>query len=300
MIKTFEVNLPSGEKLKGRHWEKKEATQVLCLITGMCEHSLRYDDFAKFLNSKGIDVYVLDAFGQGLNAETENHLQIWPDDGFEKTVDGLEAMVALAKEKGLPVTLMGHSTGSFMVQRYLQRYPGHVEKAIICGSNGGQAGLMKFGNLVCKLLVNKKNEHKPANFITKLAFGPYVKGTASAKTEFDWLSYNEKNVQDYIADPYCGAVNTGSFWKGFFAGMVKIWDKKELAKLVPTKVLIISGKEDPVGQYVSGLLWLRDAYKARGLSVVLHLYSNMRHEILNEEGRQEVYDDVLRFLAEGK
>ena len=82
--------------------------------------------------------------------------------------------------------------------------------------------------------------------------------------------------------------------------MVKIWDKKELAKLVPTKVLIISGKEDPVGQYGSGLLWLRDAYKARGLSVVLHLYSNMRHEILNEEGRQEVYDDVLRFLAEGK
>ena len=300
MTKTFEVTLPSGETLKGRRYEKKDASQVLCLITGMCEHSLRYDDFAKFLNKNGIEVYVLDAFGQGLNAESEADLQIWPEDGFEKNVNGLEAMIQLASKSGLPITLMGHSMGSFMVQRYLERFPGHVKKAILCGSNGGQLGLMKLANFVGKLLINKKNWKKPIKLITNLAFGPYVKGAASAKTEFDWLSYNEANVQAYIADPYCGAPNTGSFWKGFFAGMVKIWDKKEMAKLVPTEVLIISGKEDPVGQFGSGLLWLRDAYKARGLKVVLHLYSNMRHEVLNEDNKQEVYDDVLRFLVEGK
>ena len=36
------------------------------------------------------------------------------------------------------------------------------------------------------------------------------------------------------------------------------------------------------------------------LKVVIHLYPNMRHEVLNEEKKQEVYDDVLRFLEEGK
>ena len=300
-MKEFEVTIQSGEAFKGRHYEAKGAKMTLCLITGMCEHSLRYKDFASFLNGKGIDVYVLDAMGQGLNATSPEDCQKWSEHGFAKTVEAINMMVKLAEKDGLPLALMGHSMGSFMVQRHMQLYPNDAKKIILCGSNGGQRALMKAGKVIAKLTTTKKNVDKPAKLLNKMAFDSYGKAVASAKTDFDWLSYDEKNVADYIADPYCGVPNTHGFWMGFFEEMANIWDKPNMDKVSPeAEVLIISGKEDPVGQFGSGLLWLRDQYKARGLKVVLHLYPNMRHEVLNEEKKQEVYDDVLRFLEEGK
>lgn len=43
---------------------------------------------------------------------------------------------------------------------------------------------------------------------------------------------------------------------------------------------------------------LNRMYLKAGYDTTLHLYENMRHEILNEEGKQIVYDDILAFLDE--
>ena len=61
-------------------------------------------------------------------------------------------------------------------------------------------------------------------------------------------------------------------------------------------VFVIAGDRDPVGANGKGptqvYQWLKDA----GLDVRLKLYPGMRHEILNEAGKAEVYEDVLQFL----
>lgn len=193
---------------------------------------------------------------------------------------------------------MGHSMGSFMVQSLLEEHPGLAKKAILCGSNGGQLGLMKLASLLAHILVHKGNMEKPVKLLTKLSLDVYADAVAPCKTSADWLSYNEDNVKAYLEDPLCGNPNTGSFWLGFLDGMKRIWEKKSLGKIdKSTEVLIISGKQDPVGQFGSGLVWLYDTYRRLGLSkVVLHLYPNMRHEVLNEDGKEEVYRDIASFL----
>lgn len=294
----FEVNLPTGETLKGRNWKAKEATASLVIATGMQEHALRYEGFARFLNEQGYDVYVLDAFGQGLNVDDGHPIQVWPEDGFAKNVDGIALALKLAGKNGKPAYVMGHSMGSFMVQSLLEEHPGLAKKAILCGSNGGQLGLMKLASLLAHILVHKGNMEKPVKLLTKLSLDVYADAVAPCKTSADWLSYNEDNVKAYLEDPLCGNPNTGSFWLGFLDGMKRIWEKKSLAKIdKSTEVLIISGKQDPVGQFGSGLVWLYDTYRRLGLSkAVLHLYPNMRHEVLNEDGKEEVYRDVVSFL----
>lgn len=297
-MEEFVVKVASGEQLKGRHWPIKGAKANLTIITGMDEHATRYAKLAEYLNGKGINVWCLDAFGQGLNASSVDDLEKWPADGFFKNVDGIAEMVKLAKSNGLPTTHMGHSMGSFMTQSFIERYPGLVDKAILCGSNGGQAALMSMASVIANLIVHKGNWDKPNPFMDNLGLGGYTKAVKDRKTDFDWLSYNEENVQRYIADPYCGHGNTGGFWKGFTAGMKTIWKKDYLAKISKgQKILIIAGADDPVGQFGKGPKWLESTYKGLGIKdVTLILYPHMRHEIFNEDDYMTPFRDVEKFV----
>ena len=62
-------------------------------------------------------------------------------------------------------------------------------------------------------------------------------------------------------------------------------------------ILIVSGAEDPVGGYGKGIEQVYESLIAEGVTDVSRkLYPDMRHEILNEIGRDAVYEDILDFL----
>lgn len=298
MADVFEIKLPSGESLKGYHWPAKNAKANMTMITGMQEYAFRYDRMAKYMNEQGINVWILDAFGQGLNAPTEDDLQKWPVDAFAKTVDAIHLMDQMAKENGLPTTQAGHSMGSFMTQSRLERYPHSADKTMLIGSNGGQAGLMSIAYFLSKLLVHKSNWDKPNPTLTNLGVGAYGKGIKDRKTDLDWLSYNEQNVQDYLADPNLGHMPTGGFWREFLKGMAQIWKGKNLKRIAKDEVVYITaGEEDPVGQNGKGPRWLEKKYKELGLThVTLKMYPKMRHEIHNELDYATVYKDWAEFI----
>ncbi|NLB49018.1 MAG: alpha/beta hydrolase, partial [Erysipelotrichia bacterium] len=278
---TFSVTLPTGEVLKGCQFLVENGKANLVFITGMQEYASRYTPLAKYLNKQKINVWILDHFGQGLNAPTINDLQKWPKNGFDKTVDALHLTILEAKKNNLPTVQGGHSMGSFITQARMQKYPLATHKTLLVGSNGGQKFLMSLAALLSKLLVHKGNWDKPNSFLSNLAFGPYTAKIKNPRTEVDWLSYNEKNVDAYIADPYLGAPNTGGFWREFLSGMATIWLKNNLKKIAKNeKILISSGQDDPVGQYGKGVRWLKNTYEKLGVkNVELKLYPKMRHEI---------------------
>ena len=120
------------------------------------------------------------------------------------------------------------------------------------------------------------------------------------RTKVDWLSYNHKNVDAYVADPYLGAPNTGGFWREFLKGMSTIWKTNNLKKINKNEIIYLtSGRDDPVGQYGKGVQWLKQTYQKLGIkNVTLKLYPNMRHEIHNEDGYKEVYADWAKFILD--
>lgn len=298
MEKEFEIVLSSGEKMKGFAMPVENPVAVLNLQTGMAEYAKRYAGFGNWLNERKVSLYVLDAFGQGLNSPNPDDQGKWPVDAFAKNVEGIHLMNEMSRVKGIPLATMGHSMGSFMTQSLIQRYPHNTDKVIICGSNGGQGFLMKMGNLIAKMKVNKKNWDLECPMLQNLGLGGYSKAIKDRKTDLDWLSYNEENVQKYIADPYCGHYNTGGFWHEFLKEMAHLWDAKNMKKVSKDeKILIIAGEEDPVGQNGKGPKWLEKKYKALGVEdVTLKLYPHARHEIHNEDIWETVYQDILDFI----
>lgn len=298
-MEVFEIRLREGILIKGRRFPAEHPRFNLLIQTGMCEHGGRYEEFARFLNKKGFDVSVMDAFGQGLNVEDPSLLQRWHETAFEDNVDALAMKIRELKGSGLPTFLMGHSMGSFMSQRFLTKYPGWADKVVLMGSNGPDKVLMKMGYFVACLFVDKWNWDKPSRLLQRLSIGAYERSIPDREDRNDWLSRDKENVARYNADPYCGARNTNGFWKVFLKGMAHLWDEKALKNLDPnTPLLLVAGDGDPVGRFGKGVLLLEKMYKEHGVKdVTTILYEGMRHEILNEgEGRHKVMEDIRAFL----
>lgn len=300
MAKKFQVKIKNGDILKGWSWPAENATANLTIMTGMNEYALRYDRVAKWFNEHGVNVWCLDAYGQGRNAASEELQERWPLGAYRNNVEALRVMVKKAAENGLPTFLMGHSMGSFMVQSFMERYHDCTSGIILCGSNGGQAALMRFGYRLARALVHDWNWFETNSTLQDMGVGGFAKAIKDRETDYDWLSYNKENVQAYINDPWCGHDNTGGFWKEFMGGLSRVWNKKEMEKISgKEKVLIIAGQDDPVGRMGQGPAWLHKRYTDLGLSRVdLRIYPGMRHEILNETDREKVYSDILAFMQE--
>lgn len=286
------------DTLYGIAWTCAEPKANIILMTGMQETAARYDDFAKYLNKHNFDVYCIDHYGQGLNIKDGDVRGIWPLRGFSKMVKTFGDLETRLQKTGLPIYIFAHSMGSFIAQDYIQRFHEKVNKVVLCGSDYASPILMKFAYTLAKISVPKSRNDLPDEKLAKIVTGSFAKTVKNRRTDFDWLSYNEENVDKYIADPKCGFIATGGFYREFLKGMKRISKKKFLKKIRQRiSIYIIAGEEDPVGHMGKGPKKLLNQYQKLGIQdVSLKLYPHMRHEILNEKNNAIVYKDILEFF----
>ena len=70
---------------------------------------------------------------------------------------------------------------------------------------------------------------------------------------------------------------------------------KNIPKDLP--VLFLSGEDDPVGNMTKGVLEVYDLFKKAGIKDVDYkFYPGVRHEILNDINKKEVYRDIIEWL----
>ena len=300
--KKFEVLSKTGDTLKGLAWNIEKSKASVIIMEGMEEHVSRYDFLAKYLNKEGYDVYGIDTYGQGENVEKDmSNVGIWPEDGFFKQIDAVDTLVLkLQEETKKSVFLFSHSMGSFMCQCYVQRYPDHVNRVVLCGS-GAKNPAVGVGLTLAKIIVNKKNREEKAGLLNNLMFGNFNKRIKNPRTDFDWLSVNEENVDRYIADPLCGFGPRNGFCLEFLKGMNTIHKSKNLKKLnKDLNIFIISGSDDPVTTYGVSVGKLEKMYHKYGVqNVETKIYQGLRHEILNEDSREDVAKDIAQFFNKG-
>ena len=277
------------------HWPASAPRAAVVIAHGMVEHPARYDEFAKFLTDHRIAVYGIYHIGHGPDAAVLNHMG---EGDFDRCVDNLHELVEIAAaETGAPVVLLGHSMGSFLSQLYVTRYR-DLAGLILSGSTKASP-MAKMGAVIATLLTAfSKDKTHPSSFMNTMAFGAYNKAFPNPRTDFDWLSRDAAQVDQYIADPLCGGICSISFYKNLTCGMARM-GKPDLIRNIPKDlpVYIQGGSEDPVSDMGKGLYALRDQYTALGLShVELEVYDGARHEIFNETNRMEVYRNTLAFI----
>ena len=286
-------------------WTDKniEPKAVVQIAHGMSETAIRYKDFAKKLTENGYIVYINDHRGHGLTAKNMDNLgYLAESDGFTCLVEDMNTLTQIIKEENphLPVYLFGHSMGSFASQRYIMEYGNNLEGLILSGSNGKHGSVLKAGEFLSNILCKKYGRKHRSKILDRIIFGGNNKKFKNPKTDFDWLSRDDKEVQKYIEDPFCGVLFTCGFFYDFIKGLQEIEDPANLAKVpVDLPIYIMSGDRDPVGKNGKGVLRLRDRYVSLGVKdVSCKLYPEGRHEMLNEINKEEVMDDIISWLRE--
>ncbi|MEK5231219.1 alpha/beta fold hydrolase [Lysinibacillus sp. FSL K6-0232] len=270
------------------------------ILHGMAEHSGRYLSFAQTLNAAGYAVTMHDHRGHGETAAYNGTLGFFAEHhGFERVVkDAHEIITQLHKQfADVPLILFGHSMGSFITRRYIQLYSNNVDRVILCGT-GNVTALHAVGNLLARALAKGLGKETESQLLNQLSFGSFNKQFPNPKTAYDWLTSVQQEVQKYIDDPYCGFIPTNQFFVDLTTGFTTLNRKKEIAKVrKDLPILLISGSKDPVGEQGLGVYTVAEQFAAAGVQdVTVYLFEDKRHEILNEDNQQAVFQVLLRWL----
>ena len=285
-------------------WEPEcESKAVIQIAHGMAETAIRYERFARRLSENGYTVYINNHRGHGDNEETPETLGYLADkDGFDFLVSDMKILTDIIKKdnEDIPLFAFGHSMGSFALQKYLIDYPGNLNGAVLCGSNGDFGFILKASKPVISLVELIKGQKSKSKFINNLMFGMNNNAYDNKRTDFDWLSRDEKEVDKYIADEKCGFVCTVEFYRDFIKGLEYVENRENLKKLcVNHPLLIVSGDMDPIGKNGKGVKNLYERYKKYGINdIEIKLFEDARHEILNEINREEVMDYLISWFDE--
>jgi len=274
---------------------------IVQIAHGMAEHAGRYREFANYLNSKGIGVYANDHRGHGKTAGAIDNVGYFADkNGWDLVVNDMFQLTDRIRSThtGMPVFLLGHSMGSFLVQDYISRPQSDVNGVILSGTAGDPGLMGNIGILIAMLSCRFKGRKEPDKLLDRLSFGSFNNKFKPARTSFDWLSRDASEVDKYVADEFCGGVFSSGFFLDLFKGIKKI-NSRENMKNIPDDlpVLFISGENDPVGANTRGVKRVISAFKEAGVrDPEFIFYTDARHEMLNELNREEVFSDLSEWI----
>lgn len=291
-----------GARIFTYYWLPENTLKgVILLAHGMAEHYIRYAEFADFLVKRGYGLYVHDQRGHGKSLPPDGQYGYLADrNGWELLVDDLHHLITIIKEKHIdtPFFLMGHSMGSSIVRTYFTVHDEDITGAVILGSSNdpGINGYVAYFIARVEALIRGPKAVSP--LMDWLIFNGHNKRYNPSRTKFDWLTRDEKKIDEYINDPLCGMLLPASFYRELTKNVKALSNKKSIARINKNlPFFFISGELDPVGGYTKNIKEIIRDYKNAGINdVTSKVYNDCRHELLNELNRDEVYSDIVSWM----
>ena len=297
-----QLESPTGASLRlYTNMAEGEARGVVQINHGLGEHAARYQRFADALSKNGYHVYANDHRGHGATTASDAPIGVFSDkDGRAKVIDDIHAVNQHihAQHPGLPVIIFGHSMGSIATFNYMLRH-GDTVDAMACWNAGFPTGALPMvGSIILKIERMFKGSDVPSELTRKLTFGAWNAEFKPNRTEFDWLSRDEAEVDKYVADPLCGFPISIGMWLDVMSGVSFAADDGNLSKFnKDMPVHFIGGGDDPCSERGKGVAEIDQRLRKAGMSdVTLNILENTRHESLNEVNRDETTADFIEWL----
>ncbi|MFT4096340.1 MAG: alpha/beta hydrolase [Rhodoblastus sp.] len=295
---SFELTADDGARINVHRWLPDGAPRAVIQIAhGLAEHAARYGRLAEALTARGFAIYADDHRGHGLTAPAGELGFFAERDGWRKCVGDLWSLNRriAADNPGAPIILLGHSMGSFMAQDFVADHSDAIAGLVLSGSNGPPPAIAGIGRMIARIERLRLGARGKSALLQAMMFGEFNKPFKPARTDFDWLSRDEAEVDAYVVDPHCGFQFSNQLAIDLLdalGGLLKPERVARIRKDLP--IYIFSGSDDPVG---ANLPALATAYRSAGLdNVEMRVYLGARHETLNETNRDEVTADLVRWL----
>ena len=277
---------------------------VVQLIHGMVEYIERYDDFANYLTSQGFVVVGHDHLGHGQSVRSIEDwgyiCDIAPARALIRDIHKLRKITS-RKYSDIPYIMLGHSMGSYLLRRYLSHKGDGLSGAIIVGT-GSEADLkIKAGLMLVRSTAQAKGWHYRSDIVTSMTFGgaPYNKyDMTGSNPEKSWLTKDTDIVRSYYNDDRCQFRFTLNGYEALMSTTLYVNQNDHIDRIPDDlPILLTSGEDDPVGNMGKGVKKVYEQLVKSGkYDTEIKLYPNMRHEILNETERNEVFADIVDWI----
>jgi alpha-beta hydrolase superfamily lysophospholipase len=268
-----------GVAISFYEWPVASPKAVIQIAHGLGEHARRYDHMAAVLNRAGFSVYADDHRGHGQTGLQQiankqiKTLGTLGAGGMEATFNQVAAFSKLIKSENpsKPLILLGHSWGSFIAQKIINKNSDMYDALVLSGSALTMTGYLATGDF------NKVWKKLPGS------------------TGYEWLSRDVEVQKRFVADPLT-----------FLAAAMQVFGISNSLKLFgkPSKnvrpdlpILVQVGEADPIGGEYSNKA-LVEAYRknAGTKDIELFVYHDARHEIYNELNKDEIIADLIAWI----
>jgi alpha-beta hydrolase superfamily lysophospholipase len=255
-----------------REWLADAPRAAALLIHGLAEHSGRYEHVGTWLAGRGIAVHSYDHQGHGHSPGIRCYVRRFAD-----LVDDAKAVLGRVRSAHpeLPLFVIGHSMG------------GLVTASLAC-EDTDVAGFAITGAALATPV-------KPSPLrLAALRILRWLLPRVSVDNELDpqGLSTDPEVVHRYLEDPLVTRRITISLACELFDQMRRI---EARGSAVTRPLLALHGEDDPICASAGSAAFAAAAPRGRYLG-----FPGMRHEILNEPGREAVTETILGWLDEGR
>lgn len=272
-----------------------DALGVFQIAHGLTDHMDRYDRFARFMASNGFIVCGNDHIGHGKSAPSIDKLgDFGAPDADIRMVDDMHRLHNIMSNRypGLPYFLFGHSMGSFLARIFAARFGYELSGLILCGTaqvSGKLSVLTDYVSPFGEMIGGGKYSSKGSEILGKLTAKYYREEDENA-----WLTVSKENREEAVADPYFDFPITNASAMNV-AKMLFKCSSDEYISEIPQElpVYLISGGQDPIGLFGRGVANLCDKLEEFGIPTEMKLFPGLRHEILNEDDYEPIYNDIL-------
>ncbi len=273
---------------------------IVLIIPGMAEHIGRYRDFAHYLAENEYGVYTCDHPGQGKTVVSPDQAgQVFGRHAWQQMLENVRALYSNVRKNQpeIPVFLFGHSMGSVLARHFTAIYPVYLQGIILSGSFTPNALLINLALAFININILFEGSNKKSIWFNRLFYKNFNRHFKHRPTLFEWISSDRAEVDAYVKDPCCGINYSNGFYRNLFSGIAATRKAEKLLtyrKSLP--LLILSGQDDPVGNFGKDAIKLhKEFYKQKFQNLYLKLFPG-RHELLHEKNKEAIYLYLIEWL----
>lgn len=259
-METRWIDSADGTRLRLGCWDNGGRTALI--VPGLAEHSGRYAHVAEALVARGWSVSVLELRGHGQSGGRRGHVEAWSD--------YVADVKAAADEIGPGFSLIAHSMGGLVALEALR--VGAVSPERLALSNP----------LLGVALQPPKWKTGAAGLLSRI----WPTLSLANEIPLEQISRDTAVQAAYAADPLVYGTLTPRWYVEMLAAQVRVHAHTTVG--VPFRMFV--GTADRICDPATN----RRFAESRGAQVTA--YADMRHELVNELGKEQVIADIADWL----